>query len=265
MRVPVPGFLALILPLVLVSWPAAAGGGQQREEVVQPDRADQDRRYQISVMEGVLERAAANGAAQTSRRFQQHVPEPLLWNGPSRARGFRLDDYGLFFHVEVPALRGSLLWSYQVLTETPNDIESSLGNEFRTLREQIKQLADPVRRQELDQTIQRLQVVVLGGDAPARAVVRRSRPPLDLNETYTSDVKDAIVQAMLDHSSALQLGAGEWLTVAVRDSEPGPIVPGQPYDLMTITLRVKGSDLASFHGGKLSREEIIERVHVREF
>lgn len=265
MRVAVPGFLALVLPLVLLPWPAAGSGGQQGDEAVQQDRAKQDSRYQISVMEGVLERAAANGAAQTSRRFQQQVPEPLLWNGPSRARGFRLDDYGLFFHVEVPPLRGSLLWSYQVLTETPAEVELSLGNEFRILREQIKQLADPERRQQLDQTIQRLQVVVLGRDEPARTVVRRSRLPFDVNETYTSDVKDAILQAMLDHSSALQLGAGEWLTVAVRDSDPGPIVPGQPYDLMTITLRVKGSDLAAFHAGKLSREEIVKRVQVREF
>jgi len=265
-RVPVLGLAAL---LVVVPWPGLAS--QQPGPADAPGQVDQGRRYQISVMEGVLERAAANGAVQTSRRFQAVMPEPLLWNGVSRARGFRLEGYGLFFDVEVPALRGSFAWSYQVLAETQDEVGALLGNEFRTLRDEISKLVtDPARRQQLDQTLQRIQVVVIGegdrGMPPSGLVAARpARPPIDPNAAYTDDVKNSILEAMLDHSAPLRVAPDEWLTVAVSDSEPSRVVPGQPYDLMTITLRIKGSDLAALHAGRLSREEALKRVEVKEF
>jgi hypothetical protein len=79
------------------------------------------------------------------------------------------------------------------------------------------------------------------------------------------DVRNSIVEAMLDHSAPLRLGPDEWFTVAVSDSEPSRISPGQPYDLMTITMRVKGSDIAALHSGKLSREEARKRIEISEF
>ena len=65
----------------------------------------------------------------------------------------------------------------------------------------------------------------------------------DPDRQYTDAVKSALIDAMLDHSLAMDLGPEEWLTVAARQSE-GPLAPNQLFDVATIVLRVKGSDLA---------------------
>ena len=38
------------------------------------------------------------------------VPGMLYFAGPIRVRGFELQDYGVFFHVEHPVVRRSILW-----------------------------------------------------------------------------------------------------------------------------------------------------------
>jgi hypothetical protein len=86
----------------------------------------------------------------------------------------------------------------------------------------------------------------------------------DPNTLYTNSVKGALIDAMLDYSGRLNIGANEWLTVAARDSE-GPIVPNALDETTTIVLRVKGSDLMSFRANQLTREEARKRVEVREF
>ena len=87
---------------------------------------------------------------------------------------------------------------------------------------------------------------------------------LDPNELYTDAVKRSLIDAMLNYSVALKLGDDEWLTVAARDAE-GPLTAGAIDEAVTIMIRVKGSDLSAFHLNKLSREEVLKRVDVREF
>src|ERR1700675_5053004 len=91
--------------------PAAAQSGQGARQA-----ADQQRqsRYQISQMERMLEGAVEHGATvvrerlQTAIRAQTFVPENAE---NAHVRGFRLDGYGVFFDVEVPALQGAFMWS----------------------------------------------------------------------------------------------------------------------------------------------------------
>jgi hypothetical protein len=81
---------------------------------------------------------------------------------------------------------------------------------------------------------------------------------------YESAVKQALIDAMLDHSGPLEIGSDEWLTVAARDNEDRRLSPNNVYDLATIVLRIKGSDLAAFRSGRLTREEARAKVEVRE-
>ncbi len=74
-------------------------------------------RFQIAAMEGVLERAVQLGAQTMRVKVQQVAPEMLFINGAARARGFWLDGYGVFFDVDVPALRRSVLWSVRTLDQ----------------------------------------------------------------------------------------------------------------------------------------------------
>ena len=58
------------------------------------------------MMEGVLERAVQLGVDNLRRRVRAVMPDDaLLQGGAPQVRGFRLDGYGVFFDVEVPALR----------------------------------------------------------------------------------------------------------------------------------------------------------------
>jgi hypothetical protein len=76
---------------------------------------------------------------------------------------------------------------------------------------------------------------------------------------YEEAVKSALVDAMLDHSLQMRLGADEWLTVAARGN--AGVMAGPLADSVTITMRVKGSDLASYHaGGDAIRSEVRARV-----
>ena len=77
----------------------AAGRGRRRP------RAAAEQRYQIGQMERVLEGAVEHGVTIIRDRVQElaQVPAELLVSDNARARGFRLDGYGVFFDVIVPS------------------------------------------------------------------------------------------------------------------------------------------------------------------
>jgi hypothetical protein len=59
----------------------------------------------------------------------------------------------------------------------------------------------------------------------------------------------------------MDLGPEQWLTVAARASESPMPQPGLS-DLITIVMRVKGSDLSIYHADPTKRDEIRQRVKV---
>jgi hypothetical protein len=79
---------------------------------------------------------------------------------------------------------------------------------------------------------------------------------------YVASVQRQLVNAMLDHSKALDLGADEWLTVEAREAQE---TPGQISQPSTLILRVRGADLTEFMARRLTRDEIRKRVLVRGF
>ena len=77
----------------------------------QPSEVDQVKaRQRISMMEGVLERAVSNGADNMVRQMKAVMADAPMLTGVPEVRGFRLDGYGVFFDVEVPALRLPVTW-----------------------------------------------------------------------------------------------------------------------------------------------------------
>jgi hypothetical protein len=74
----------------------------------------------------------------------------------------------------------------------------------------------------------------------------------------------AVVDALLDYSAPLGLGADEWLTVGVRRNEVRPRI-GLDSNAQTVVARVRGGDLSAFRAGQLTRDEAIKRVEVRVF
>ena len=77
-------------------------------------------------------------------------------------------------------------------------------------------------------------------------------------------MREALIGAMLEWGALLPLAPDEWLTVAARDNQD-VIMPGLAPDVVTIILRVKGSDLADRLAGRVPLDELRRRVEVREF
>jgi hypothetical protein len=237
-------------------------------------------RYQIAQMERVLEGAVEHGVTVTRDRVQElaQVPADLLVSDNARARGFRLDGYGVFFDVIVPSFETTLTWSLRTLDQNDLGLDSAL----RTLQTHIKTAGDP----NLEQALKRVELQVnpgtLGrpaadvagartatgsaastaGDTPGSAV----DPILtDPNEAYRTEVTEALKDAMLAHSSALGIKPSEWLTIAAKGNDDRPRLAPADSDARARIIRLRGSDLTDFLAGRLTREEALKRIEVTVF
>ena len=241
-------------------------------------------RFQIAAMEGVLERAVQLGARRLSQQVQSVSPDMLVIGGAARAKGFLLDGYGVFFDVDVPALRRSVAWSFRQMSRPDGSVETAITS----LRRNLQSVNDPAARREMDDAIQRLarivgpvQVPMPGGVGPGvhqvsagargEAAVPQSVTPQqaaiidDPGLAYTNEVKAALVDAMLDYGAPIPIGDDQWLTIAARDDNDSRLGGGDPYDVSTIVLRISGADLGAFRAGKLTREEALAKVEAREY
>jgi hypothetical protein len=241
---------------------------------VQQDTPTQDqtnprRRNQIQIMEGVLTRAVRSGAEDIARRMQSRDPSLMLFTGQARARGFVLEGYGVFFDVEIPALRPTVVWSMRTLER-----DATMASAIDSLQKALMALPDNARRLEAEQALKYVQQLgpampgrtQAAASADARTVSAASADPIvdDPHTAYTEAVQNALIDAMLLYSVAMDLGADDWLTVAARDSE-GPLTPDEIYDPSTIVISVKGSELATYASDRSRRAEVRSRVKVTKF
>ncbi len=268
--------------MVMLVAVAAAAGAQDVGRTPVVSRADAARaqqvraaRYQIGQMERLLEGAVEHGATSMRDRLQAVMPADMLLTENARARGFRLDGYGVFFDVEVPDLGGSLAWSLRTLDQNDLGLDAAL----QTLRQAAGNdvnLQQALKRVELQMSPMGTSVpaqpgsataVQAGGSAPITTVARSTEnDPVLANpdEAYRIEISEALIDAMLEHSRGLNIGADERLTVAARRSDDRPRL-GIDTDARTVVLSVRGADLAAFLGGQLSAQDARGRVEVRVF
>ena len=246
--------------------------------------ADQVRsRQKISLMESVLESAVANGADNLLREVRTVLPpDALMLTGAPQARGFRLDGYGLFFDVEVPAFRRTMAWTLRTMVDEHG---LAASNAVTQLKSYIATVSDPRMRAQLELALRRLELQV-GPVAPqgqasgpvgrAQTVGATQTAPVtpaidpaiidDPNGAYTHEVSAAIIDAMIENSGPLPLADGEFLTVAARDNvRPDRLVPGDTSNITSIVFRIKGSDLAAYRAGRITLEQARSKVEVAEF
>jgi hypothetical protein len=236
---------------------AVVGVPAQAQELSKADEQVKTRQ-RISTMEGVLERAVSNGAENLLRQVRTVMPDAPMLSGVPRVRGFKLEGYGVFFDVEVPALRLPVTWPLRYLIEDNRAAVSAALAELRTM------IADqPARdRDRFEMLAQRLE---------SRAVMPRTTPRqadsvvTEPDVAYTKAVREALIDAMIEHSGPIPVGVEEWLTVAARDNAPrDPLMPGDTAGLNTLIFRVKGVHLAAFRTGKISLDEARSQVEVQE-
>ncbi len=248
-----------------------------------------DQRYQIGVMESVLEQAVEHGVDRTREQMQAVLPPAeLLLSTSTRVRGFRQEGYGVFFDVEVPTLDTSLPWSFAVLDQNGLGLDSAL----QSVRAVVQKSGD----MNLEQALRRIELqlapmtvsstgalqgqqgqgarTAVGSAAVSTTDTRAAQqaaPPITSVEMYLTEVhdavrrevRDALIDAMLEHSRGLDIAPAEWLHIAAKRAEERPRLSPVDTNADTMHIRVRGADLTEFLGGKISREEAIRRVEVK--
>ena len=226
----------------------------------QPSPESQPLRKQVQLMEGLLARAGAVAAETIARRLQELEPALQAFIGPSRARGFIMEGHGIFFHVEVPALSGTVVW-----TQMAQQRDMQIGNALNSMKRALADMPDSPGRQQALQAV----AVLMRQAGPVKANVEvtaanvsslSSDAVWDPNEEYKQEVKRELIDAILNHSLPLNLAPDQWLEVGAHMSETPQSQRGT-----TLMIRVKGSDLAIFAADPARREEIRNKVEVRAF
>ena len=252
----------------------------ERAKQIVDERANAESRYQIGQMERVLEGAVEHGATITRDRLKSVLPPgDTLMNGENaRARGFRLEGYGVFFDVIVPPFETetTLSWSIRTLDQNALGLDSAL----KVLESHVKSQGNT----DLDQALRRVELqvnpamlaaqsapVVQGagtatGSAAAANVDVPATPadPIlnDPNEAYRTEVVAALKDAMLAHSSALGIGEQDWLTIAARANDDRPRLAPADSDSRTRVIRLRGADLLAYLARQIPKEEALRRIEI---
>jgi hypothetical protein len=280
-------FSSIAVVIVVAAPPLSAQGQQAR-----PTPQQRDQRYQITTMERVLEGAVEHGAKVTRDRLQASSWPEMLLTDNARVRGYRLEGYGLFFDVAVPMLEGSLTWSFQTLDQNNLGLESALS----ALRSLVEKSGDTNFEQALKRV--ELQVAPVSLNVPAPPVVPDARtltgsaaltpdpapstpapstpapstaptfadPILaDPVEAFRAEIRDSLMNAMLDYGAALRLAPTDVFTIAARGSDDRTVLGPLRDDAQTIMITVSGADLMAYLSGQIGRDEARQRMTVRVF
>src|SRR5215475_2451078 len=134
----------MVIGAVAVSGTAIAqtprgGATAQQAAVLEQVLQLKESRYQIGQIERLLEGAVEHGATVIRDRLvaimpADVMPADMLLTENARARGFRLEGYGVFFDVEVPSLVGTLPWSFRTLNQNDLGVDKAL----QTIRDFIQ-------------------------------------------------------------------------------------------------------------------------------
>ena len=267
--------VALAGPAAVGAQAGAAEGDRQQASAVQSD----GRRSALRMMEAVLSRAVLSGAERLAEQLGSGNPSMAFFTGHARARGFILDGYGVFFHVEIPEMQQSL-----VLSVATFERDLAVAAALDSLRQALTEAVQGPARLQAEQAFKKIQLLVgpvAPLNAPAAAAPGRVRSaealaadastaPVsslvmrDPNAAYRQAIQSALIDAMLEHSRGIQIAPDEWLSVAAHRGD-SPLAPNEIVTSPTLVLRIKGSDLAQYEADRSRRDEIRRRVEVREF
>jgi hypothetical protein len=228
--------------------PAVAG----IQTPIRPSAEQQGRLEKISIMEGTLTASVSVAAQRVAKDVKSINPTAMLFTGDARAKGFMLEGHGVFFYVVVPTLDLNVMISVDQLE--------------RSMQQRAEQQQRGDAQQVNNVSPDAAQALPTAADpAPAARTAAESLARMAAEgQKYRATVRLALIDAMLDNSKNLELQPDEWLTIAARGNEE-TLTANEILNLTTTVLRVKGSDLADFLAGRLTKEEARQKVEVREF
>lgn len=231
---------------VAMTMAAEAAAGTQTS--IRTTTEQQLRQEKISIMEGTLTSSVDVASKRLAKDVKSIDSTAMLFAGRARAKGFTLEGHGVFFYVEVPTLDLTVMMTVQ---------------QFERERS-AQQRAEPQQPGGDAQQVNNLRLDSPPPVAPLPTAVEALANLAAEGQKWRATVRLALIDAMLDNSKNLELKPDEWLTIAARGSET-ELMPNEILNLTTTVLRVKGSDLADFLAGRLTKEEARLKVEVREF
>ena len=239
----------LTVPAAAQSQGASVSGGTGTFELA-------ERAQRIQLMERALETAVSRGMEQVEGQLPG-VPGLVFFAGSVQVRGFELQDYGVFFDVEYPVVRRSILWSMGTLQGS-----GGISRLLDDLRRRLHAMPDGPGQAALEQALAEMEASLRafpagaagGGDSQGGA----GPMTLDISQTYRDTLTTELVGAMVSHGGALGLAGDRWLSVAARDGRGrvDPSMTGQH----VMRLRISGRDLAALREGTLSLGDARQRV-----
>ena len=254
----------LLLATPVWAQPPAA----QRSGAIDSDQS-LERELRIQRMEQLLEAAVSQGVRVVEQQLPTVAPQLLFFAGPVQARGFVIDGYGMFFDVEYPVVRRSLLWSMSAL----EGMDGGMSAVLRDLRSRMSLLEGPGQAAlqviaEMEAQLQGARLSPAAASRPgvrpasdADAPSRERRPVVDPREIYVSALIGELTSAMVTFGSSLDVAGDEWLAVSARDGR-GRVDPRLAGLRQTLRLRISGRDLDALRQGRLSAEELRQRVQI---
>jgi hypothetical protein len=84
-------------------------------------------------------------------------------------------------------------------------------------------------------------------------------------EAFRGEIRDALMNAMLDHGAALRLAPTDLFTIAARGSDDRTVLGPLNDDAQTIMISVTGADLTAYLSRQIGRDEARQRMTVRVF
>ena len=240
---------------VVVAMTAQATGYAQQMSVPPAPRPAADAAQQdpakpsVMMFEMGLQRAIQEGGQKFAQQALQAVPGLVLQaSSEPIVRGYPVPDYGFAFDVQIPEILDSGM---------------QLLNMMRSPRPPLAAAAQA--------QAQAMRPVGNAGTTSAAGTVTAdpmtASPVLDFfsseaaaNAFYTSCVKEALIDAMIDNSIALPLTEKSTLLLVVSGMERMAANPLYRTRERRLILTVKGSDLVELRAGKLVREQLKERI-----
>ena len=259
-------FLIGLMPLAMPGWAQPPSTGS-------PGSESATAAERVELMEQALEQAVSRGIRLVERQLPALAPGLVFFAGQIQARGFVLDGYGLFFDVEYPVVRRSILWSMGMLRQfdiTMSDTLDGLRRRMQGMQEGPARAAFGQALREFEAIVQStspVAAVALGapGTSTDRSDVETAQPlgavSIDPLELYLSALTGSLTDALLAYGEAMPVDGDDWLTVAARDGR-GSYGRGRAPVPRTLTLRIRGRDLAAIRTGELSPEEARARVEI---
>ncbi len=206
-----------------------------------PQQAENPAKSQAFLYEIALKGAIGVAGQRLAQQALAVVPEFTLETAePAVVRGVRLGGFGFFFDVQVPDITSSMMvfdmMNRQRARPQPNE--------------------SPV------------QPVAGSGEVASGPLARPAMAgavPFNPDRAYTGYVKDALIDALLDSSGVLTLAPEERLAIAVSGIDQPNSNPLYRSVERKLVLTIKASDLQDLRAGRISRDQVKERITQEPF